>query len=217
MRLVDTHCHLHREEFDVDRDQIVSRAREEGVEILLDPATTLASNRTVADLTRRFPEVYGAAGIHPHHADEVTPAVIEELERIASDPRMVAIGEIGLDYYRNLCPAQIQREALRQLLALSRRLDRPVILHCREAYADLFPILREVLPVPMEKVVLETDAPFLAPQQRRGQRNEPAFLHELVQTWARLRGMTEEEVARRTTENARRLFGFPADGAGDSL
>lgn len=270
MSLVDTHCHLHRAEFGPDRDQIVARAREAGVVALVDPATDLASNRTVIELTQRYPELYAALGLHPHDAAQLTPESLQELEALAQAEKVVAIGEIGLDYYRNLSPKEIQQETLRKLLLLAKKLKQPVILHCRgegaantsagegqEVYEDLFKILKEILnppirgllhcfsgtveiaeralamglslsfagnltfpkaeplravakAVPADKVVLETDAPFLSPQSCRGKRNEPSYLSELVQEWARIRGVAPEEIAQQTTENAFRLFGIKA-------
>ncbi|MBI3322894.1 MAG: YchF/TatD family DNA exonuclease [Candidatus Omnitrophica bacterium] len=263
MKLVDTHCHLHRAEFDADREQVLERARGAGVAAILDPAVELASNRAVVELAGRHPDVYGAVGVHPHHAQELTDAGFQELASLAVNERVAAIGEIGLDYYRELCPRQTQKEALRQLLRLAHELNKPVILHCRDAaqqgagqaYADLFATLREMLKppirgllhcfsgdlaaareglelglylsfagnltfpsaeplravakeVPFDRVVLETDAPFLSPQGRRGKRNESAYLPELVETWARIKGLTPEDVARVTTANAHHVLGI---------
>lgn len=255
MILVDTHCHLHRQEFDLDRTQVVARAKEAGVTVLLDPATDLKSNKMVVDLARQIPEVYAGVGVHPHDAAGLTAAGVDEIAALASSPKVVAIGEIGLDYYRNLSPPEVQQEALRKLLRLADRLKKPVILHCREAYPDLFSILRECLTppirgllhcfsggveeanegmelgfhlsfagnltfpkadrlrevakaVPLEKLLLETDAPFLAPQAFRGKRNEPAYMTELVRTWVEIRKVTPEELAQITTATARELFGI---------
>ena len=264
---VDTHCHLHRAEFDADRDEVVKRSVEAGALALLDPATDLASNRAVVELARRHPQVYAAIGVHPHDARELTPEGLAELERLAADEKAVAVGEIGLDYFRELCPRDIQKEAFRKLLRLAHELGKPVILHCRQeegagvsgrggqAYRDLFDILKETLKppirgllhcfsgdlaaaregmdlglhlsfagnltfikadplravakeVPLERVVLETDAPFMAPQGRRGQRNEPAYLEELARTWAKLKDLTADDVMRVTSVNAYHLFGI---------
>jgi TatD DNase family protein len=255
MTLIDTHCHLHRHEFDVDRAAVLVRAGQAGVSVLLDPATDLASNRTVVALAQEIPEVYAAVGVHPHDAAELTPAGLEELASLATRPKVVAIGEIGLDYYRCLSPREVQQEALRGLLRLAHEMNLPVILHCRQAYPDLFALLKECFKapirgllhcfsgdadvarqaidgglylsfagnltfpkadalrtvareIPLDRVLLETDAPFLAPQAYRGQRNEPAYLNELVQTWAKIQGLTPEDIARVTTVNAHHLFGL---------
>jgi len=221
----------------------------------------------VLELSRRYPQVYAALGVHPHDARELTDEALAELGRMATEEKVAAIGEIGLDYYRDLCPRELQQQALRKLLRLAHELGKPVILHCRQeegagvsgqsgqAYRDLFGILRECLKppirgllhcfsgdlataqealemglhlsfagnltfskaeslravareVPLEKVVLETDAPFMAPQGQRGRRNEPAYLAELVETWAKLKDLTPGDVARITTVNAHQLFGI---------
>lgn len=263
--LVDTHCHLHRAEFDADRDAVVERARLAGVAALLDPATDWASNARVLELSRAYPAVYAALGVHPHHATELTDEGLRELGRLATGEKVAAIGEIGLDYYREICPRAAQQEALPKLLRLAHELNKPVILHCRgaatagaenlQAHHDLLAILKETLKppirgllhcfsgdravaeqamemglhisfagnltfpkaqplrdvarsVPTDRVVLETDAPFLAPQGNRGQRNEPSFLGELVEAWAQLKDLTAEDVARVTTVNAHHLFGI---------
>ena len=261
MNLVDTHCHLHRQEFDADREAVIARAKEAGAVALLDPATDRASNRAVVELASSHPEVYAAVGLHPHDAGELTPEVLEELTAFGAREKVVAIGEIGLDYYRNLSPPDIQRQALQEFLRLAHELGKPVILHCRDsdsgetAYRDLFSILTRCLKppirgvlhcfagtaqaakeavdlglylsfagnltfpkadplravaetVPFDRVVLETDAPFLAPQAHRGKRNEPGFLGQLVETWARIRNLTPEDIARTTTANAHHLFGI---------
>ncbi len=268
MTIVDTHCHLHREEFDPDREEVLRRAREAGVSVLIDPATNLASNYAVVSEAQNYPDVYAAVGIHPHDAAELTGRALEELKTLASRPKVVAVGEIGLDYYRNLCPRSVQHKALRELFQLAGLLKLPVIIHCRgegagnasageggAVFRDLFDLVRECLPlpargllhcfsgdldsalealelgftlsfagnltfikagalrdvareVPFDRVVLETDAPFLAPQAYRGKRNEPAYLTELVRTWADLRGLTMKDVAQETAVNTFQLFGI---------
>ena len=267
--MIDTHCHLHRVEFDVDRDQVVRRATEAGINILLDPATDYPSNERVVSLAHNTPEVYAAVGIHPHDAAQLTEGAFQQIADYAHQKKVVAIGEIGLDYYRHISDPGLQKEVLKRLLSLARQTGLPVILHCRDqekggssssqkgtVYHDLFKILREIFEpplqgllhcfagdaavaqealdlglfisfagnltfskadvlrrvareVPMDRIVLETDAPFLAPQSRRGQRNEPCFLFELVEAWAGLVNCAPNEIVRATTSNAQRLFGFP--------
>lgn len=263
MKLVDTHCHLHREEFERDRRKVLERARAAGVAAIVDPAVELSSNRAVAELAEREPDVYAALGVHPQHAAELTDEGLKELAALGTGAKVAAIGEIGLDYYRESAPRETQKEALRRQLRLAHELGKPVILHCRDvgqvgagqAYADLFAILRETLKppirgllhcfsgdlaaaregmdlglylsfagnltftnaqalravakeVPFDRVVLETDGPFLAPQGQRGKRNEPSFLPELVGTWAKIKDLTPEDVARVTTVNAHHVFGI---------
>lgn len=272
--IVDTHCHLHRAEFDADRDAIIARARQIGLTALIDPATDVASSRTVAQTVQKYPELYGAVGVHPQDTAGLTDEGLAELRRLALAPKIVAIGEIGLDYYRESTPRSVQQQALRRLLALAQETNKPIILHCRQeesgglagqggqAYHDLFSILRECMKppvrgvlhcfsgdieaaneaiglglylsfagiltfakaealravarqVPFDRVMLETDAPFLAPQPYRGKRNEPAFLDALIKTWAEIKDLSEEDVRRVTSVNAYQLFGVgqpPARG-----
>jgi TatD DNase family protein len=264
--IIDTHCHLHRAEFEADRDAIIARARQIGLTALIDPATDVASSRTVVETVQKYPELYGAIGVHPQDTAGLTAEGLAELRRLAAAPKIVAIGEIGLDYYRESTPRSVQQKALRDLLAIARETNKPVILHCRQeesgglagqggqAYQDLFSILRECMPlpirgvlhcfsgdeaaakealdlglylsfsgiltftkaealravakqVPFDRVMLETDAPFLAPQPYRGKRNEPAFLDALVKTWAEIKDLSEEDVRRVTSVNAWHLFG----------
>jgi TatD DNase family protein len=255
MEWIDSHCHLHRAEFDADRAQAIERAKRAGAVALLNPATDFASNRTILELIKTFPHLYGAVGIHPHHAEELNETVVEQLSAWATTPGVVAIGEIGLDYVRAFAPPPIQREALRRQLRLAHELNKPVILHCRGAFEDLMAILKECLrppirgvvhcfsgdlatasklldlglmlsfaanvgyphseslrsvakEVPLDQVLLETDAPFLPPPSRRGQRNEPAYLAEMIPMWAEWKGLSLEDVARTTTVNAYHLFGI---------
>ena len=264
--LVDTHTHLHRSEFDADRESVLKRAKEAGVVALLDPATDFQSNRTVVELAKKDPCVYAAVGLHPHHADQFSEEVLQELSQLAADPRVVAIGEIGLDDHREHSDRKVQRATLERLLSLAHTLGKPVILHCRgselpgqagadETYRSLFAVLKEVLKppirgvlhcfsggwetveqalemglslsfagnltfknalalqevakrVPLDRVLLETDAPFLSPQAFRGKRNEPSYLPELVRTWAQLKDLSPEDVARTTAVSAYHLFGI---------
>ena len=140
--MIDTHCHLHRAEFDADRNAVLARAREAGLTALIDPATDFASNQLTVELARRHPDVYAAVGIHPHDAVELTDEILRELASLGAQEKVAAVGEIGLDYFRDLSPRPVQQEALRKLLRLAHELGKPVILHCRDAFPDLFAILR---------------------------------------------------------------------------
>ncbi|MCM8794983.1 MAG: TatD family hydrolase [Candidatus Omnitrophica bacterium] len=273
MTIIDTHCHLHRQEFDGDRQLVLERAKQAGVAALVDPATDPVSCRKVTELAASHPGVYAAVGIHPHEAAACTPESLAEIAALSGRPKVVAIGEIGLDYYREIVPREIQQKTLAIFLKLATLKKLPVILHCRgagattasagkgaEVYRDLFRLLKENMTVPvrgllhcfsgnleaamegigmglclsfagnltftkaqplrevakrvpLENLLLETDAPYLAPQSLRGKRNEPAYLPELIRTWADLRQMTPEEVALLTARNARRLFSIP-EGVG---
>jgi len=263
MYLIDSHCHLDFPQFDNDREAVVQRAREAGVEIIINPGADLESSRRAVALAECYPEVYAAVGVHPHQAKSVTDEVVAELRRLAAHPKVVAIGEIGLDFYRDLSPRDVQRQAFRQQLALAAELDLPVIVHSREAHDDVMAILTEwlrdsklkaqssklkgvlhafsgdramaermfelgfcvgiagpvtflnahrlralVRELPLERLLIETDAPYLAPHPYRGKRNEPARVALVATAVAELHGMAETAVASQTAANARRLFGL---------
>lgn len=252
--LFDTHAHLHFPGFDEDRDAVLARARAAGVRRMVTIGTDGETSRAALALAERHPDVWATAGVHPHDAAESDEAAQGEVERIAAERRVVAIGEIGLDFFRNLSPPETQERMLRRFLALARRLRKPVVLHCRDAHAEILALLGEervadvggimhcfsgdvaiarrcldlgllislagpvtypnarALPdvarfVPGDRLVVETDCPFLPPQGYRGKRNEPAYLTITAARVAELRGEPLDDLAARTTANARRLFG----------
>ena len=254
LELFDSHAHLHFPGFDEDRDAMLARARAAGVRRMLTIGTDAATSRDALALAEREPDVWATAGVHPHDAGESDEAAIAEVERLATAPRVVAIGEIGLDFFRNLSPPDVQARMLRRLLELARRVRKPVAIHCRDAHEQTLGILAEervgevggimhcfsgdvpiarrcldlgllislagpvtypnarALPdvarfVPADRLVLETDCPFLPPQGYRGKRNEPAYLAITAARVAELRGEPLEALARRTSDNARRLLG----------
>ncbi|HHS98582.1 MAG TPA: TatD family deoxyribonuclease [Chloroflexi bacterium] len=251
MRLVDSHAHLDFPQFDADREVVIERAREAGLVAILNVGTDLASSRAAGALADRYDFIYAAVGVHPHDAKTVTPAVLEDLRELARHPKVVAIGEIGLDYYRDLSPRPVQRRVFAQQLALAAELGLPVVVHSREAHDDVLAALQdwqggggvlhsysggperleEVMalgfsiglsgPVtfrkahrlravaaaaPLDRLLVETDCPYLTPVPYRGRRNEPAYVRYVAEAVARARGVSVEDVARATTENARRLF-----------
>jgi len=256
MYLIDSHCHLDFPQFDSDRQAVVQRAREAGVKAIINPGADLESSHQAVALAERYPEVYAAVGVHPHEARSVSDEVVAELRRLAAHPKVVAIGEIGLDFYRDLSPRDMQRQAFRQQLALAAELDLPVIVHSREAHDEVMAILMEwargpklkgvlhafsgdramaewafnlgfcvgiagpvtflnarrlqalVRELPLEWLLIETDAPYLTPHPYRGKRNEPARVALVAATIARLQGVSERVAAQQTTSNARRLFGL---------
>ncbi|MGQ9516901.1 MAG: TatD family hydrolase [Anaerolineae bacterium] len=257
--LVDTHAHLDFDDFDADREEVIQRAREAGVRYIINPGADQESSRRAVALAERHQDIFAAVGIHPHEASSLTEDVWRELRRLAQHPRVVAIGEIGLDYYRDLSPRPVQQTAFRRQLALAAELGLPIIIHDRDAHEDVLAILqawraegheqpilfhafsgdletaRRVLKIggyiaiggpvtftnarrlpamlpqlPLERLVVETDCPYLAPHPYRGQRNEPAYLPLVVEKMASLCHRPAEEIARLTTENARRLFRLPA-------
>jgi len=259
--LVDSHCHLDLPQFDADRDAVIARMAESGVRYAVNPGVDLPSSRAAVALALRQREcIYAAVGIHPHEAKTLDAVALKELEQLATSPRVVAVGEIGLDYYRDLSPRDVQRRAFVAQLELAAELDLPVIVHDREAHDDVLALLSDwhstldirrstlgvlhsfsgdvamaeqvvalgffigvsgpvtyrnadrlrdvVRAVPLDRLLIETDAPYLTPLPRRGQRNEPAYVSIVAQAVADVRGVTLEQVAAQTTANACVLFGL---------
>lgn len=254
--LVDSHCHLDFDSFDADRGEVISRAREAGVNRMVVPSLDLDNCETVLAIANKFEGVYAAVGIHPNSSQDWRDEWVGTLRTLARHKKVVAIGEIGLDYYRDRAPREIQRRSLEAQLKLAAELNLPVILHNRQSDSDLIaalkssdnsdrkepgvlhsfsttwntaaaamdmgyylgfggPVtykkaddLREVVSkVPLDRIVVETDAPFLAPQKYRGKRNEPAYVSLVAERIATICGLDFEELAQQTTENAIRLFG----------
>ena len=246
----DTHCHLNHPDFASDAGLVWSRAKDAGVHAAVVVGYDLASSESALQVAERLAGCWASVGIHPHDAVQCDENALLQLHRLASHPRATAIGEIGLDYYRNLSPKDAQQQALEQQIHLALQLRLPVIIHCRDAYDDLLPILaryplrgvlhcfsgelhhaqravemgwylgiggvvtfknahtlREVVQrVPLENLLLETDAPYLAPMPHRGKRNEPAYIPLIARMVASLKNVPLEELATVTTQNARCLF-----------
>ncbi|MGQ9477036.1 MAG: TatD family hydrolase [Candidatus Bipolaricaulia bacterium] len=251
--LIDTHLHLEMEQFEPDREAVVARAKAAGIG-LITVGIDLGSSARAVELANEH-KIYAAVGIHPHEAKRYSAdleGALAKLEELAQDRRVVALGEIGLDYYRNYSPRTDQLRLFQAQLELAAKLDKPVIVHDRQADEDLLKVLGEaagrvcgvvhsfssslevaeallglglylgfsgpvtfprarqryvIKRVPLERILLETDAPFLTPAPHRGKRNEPSYLRYIVRAIAELRGITEAEVGQQTTENAGRLFG----------
>ena len=259
--LVDTHAHLDDRKFDVDCEEVIQRAYAAGVCQIITVGTDLESSTAAVAIAQRHAQsgVYAAVGVHPHNAAQVGPDTLQELLRQSKEARVVAIGETGLDFYRRLSPQSQQKEVFTAHLELARQVNKPIIIHDREAHAETMAILsrngqkwqgvlhcfsgdREMAlraiemglyisfagPVtfqnahtlqdlarelPLERILIETDCPYLTPHPHRGQRNEPAHVRWIAAKMAALRGLPIERLAEVTTENARRLFGLPAGGA----
>ena len=143
MRLIDSHCHIDFNTFDADRDQVLARAAQTGVKQLINPSTDMASSRRVVELAKRYANVYAAVGVHPYDAPQIDDNSLAELKGLSADPNVVAIGEIGLDYYRDRAPRSAQIRAFEAQLSLAKSLNLPVIIHQREAAADVMAILRQ--------------------------------------------------------------------------
>ena len=253
--LFDTHAHLHFPEYAEDFDAMLARARDAGVRRMVTIGTDADTSRAALAIAGRDPNVWATVGLHPHDAESGDEAFFAELERLAASPRVVALGEMGLDFFRDLSPRPVQETVFRRQVALARRLRKPVVLHCRDAHAETLAILAEehvadvggimhcfsgdveiarrcldlgllislagpvtypnarALPavakfVPADRLVIETDCPFLPPQPYRGKRNEPAYLTITASRVAELRGESLETLAARLTDNALRLFGL---------
>ena len=254
---IDTHCHLAGEEYDADRETVFARAREAGVEafIVIGAGDGLEKNALALKVADQHPDAFAAVGIHPHDASKVDDAgaYLDRLKNWARHKKVVAIGEIGLDYHYDHSPRDAQQKRFREQLALAKELDLPVSIHSREAWGDTVKIVKEFLPLkrggvfhcfggtlaeakevvdlgfyisvsgivtfkkaanlvgvvikmPLDCMVLETDAPFLAPVPYRGKRNEPAFVALVGEKIAEIRRLQKEEVARITSNNAKNLF-----------
>lgn len=255
--LVDTHCHLDCAPLAAEVDAVLGRARAAGVRHCISIGTTVASSRANIALAQQHPMVRAAVGVHPHEADAVTEETFAEIEALARQPGVVAVGEVGLDAYRQLTSLEDQARALRRFIELAQRVRLPLLLHCRAAYDALLALLREcatppiagvihcasgppefiqgalglglhisfagnvtfpnaaalreLVPlVPDERLLLETDAPFLAPQPVRGRTNEPAYVAHTAAGVAQLRGIPVDALGALTSRNARRLFGLAA-------
>ncbi len=253
--LIDTHAHLEMREFDEDRDEVITRAREAGVEYIVTIGTDLESSREAVLLAEKHDCVYAAIGVHPHEVKDILHPTYELLRQLAKHRKVVAYGEIGLDYHYEHSPRTDQKRKFRDMLREARELDLPVIIHDRDAHEDALQILSEewspdlggvmhcfsgdaemakrviemgfsisiagpvtfpkaealrevVRTVPIEHMLVETDAPYLAPQPFRGKRNEPAFVRHTAEMIAKVKGLSFDDVARITGFNAMQLFGI---------
>jgi TatD DNase family protein len=253
--LTDTHCHLSLDQFTEDLAPILDRARKERVERMLIPGIDLRSSERAVEIAEQSEGIYASVGIHPHNASTYSEAAQERLRELAGSSAVVAIGEIGLDYYRDLSPREQQLAALGDQLSLARELELPVIIHNRQAQQELYEVLLEWAPgtkkgvlhafsgtrasadavlssgffigvagpltypnaedlrktiqdLPRDRLLLETDSPYLPPQPHRGKRNEPAFLPLIAEELGRLSGIGTEEVIADTSTNASKLFGW---------
>ncbi len=255
LTVIDTHCHLDFGQYDSDRDQVLQDARANGLESIIVPAVDLKSCKRVLDLTEQYGEVFAAIGIHPNSSADWQDSWINDLRDMAGGTKIVAIGEIGLDYYREHSPRSIQIQAFRLQLELAAELGLPVIIHNRDASDDVLDLLEEsgsmnnsskgvlhsfsgelavaeqalrlgyylgftgpvtfknaeslrlvASRVPINRILVETDGPYLAPQKYRGRRNEPSYVIEVVAKLAELHGVSFEQMARQTTKNAIDLF-----------
>ena len=250
--IFDTHAHYDDEQFDADRDALLASMPESGVGLIVDPGCDLPSSRRAIALAERFPHVYAAVGYHPENCAPYTDADLDVLRELAKHPKVVAIGEIGLDYYwEENPPREFQQTVFRRQLALAQELDLPVIVHDREAHADSLAIVREfpavrgvfhcfsgsvemarelwklgwyvgfdgpvtyknarktvevALEAPPDRILLETDSPYMAPVPVRGTRNDSRNVRYIAEKIAQLRGMETDALIALTAGNGKRLF-----------
>jgi len=255
--LVDTHCHLGDAAFNPDRDVVLAGARAAGVGHIVVIGTSVADSERAAALAESLPGLSATAGLHPHEAKDWSPEAEQRLRALLARPRVVAVGETGLDYHYDHSPRPAQRRAFEAQLALAAELGKPVVVHAREADDDVAALIRDaratlvlhsfssgpkvfeaglaaaayfsfsgmitfkswsatehLTACPPDRLLVETDAPYLAPVPHRGRRNEPAFVREVALALARARGATFDAIVQQTTENARRVFG---DGVSAAL
>jgi TatD DNase family protein len=254
--MIDSHCHLNARHFDDDREDAIARAVSDGVTSFMNIGFDRESLRDTLELVEQYPFMFGAAGVHPHDAESLDDALEADVRQALDHPRMVAVGEIGLDFYRNLAPREVQEAVFKKMIAVAREKNKPIVIHCRDAFNEVLETLaaegttyrgifhafsgspedaqrifdlgfhvgiggvvtyrnarlsETVAAIPIEKIVLETDSPYLTPHPWRGKRNEPSFVAHVARTVAIVKGLSLEEVSRITTQNYLDAMGLSAE------
>lgn len=259
--IVDSHAHLDMHELATDLPQVLARAKRNDVTHIVTIGADISSSQKAVEISREYPDIFAAVGFHPHDAKKVSESDYITLKKLCSEPGVVAIGEMGLDYYRNLSPGAVQVEVFKCQLKLALELDLPIIIHCRQAHQNVLEILRDwskekgkkgkeqgksgvihcfsgnllqareyadmrfllsvsgqitypgssnlqeaVSKIPLEYLLIETDAPFLTPQKYRGRKNEPGYIVEVAQKIAEVKNIPFQQVCEATTRNAFDLF-----------
>ncbi len=255
IRLADAHAHLDMPEYAADQAEIIAQAGKAGIALIITVGISLENSYEAIVTAQKYPGIFAAVGVHPHGAAGVNEAAVADIAELLHKPRVVAVGEIGLDFYRNRAPAEVQERVFRRFLDLAVSRQKPVIIHSRDATEKTLSILRDyrqklhggvmhcfsgtydearsflelgleisfsgVLTypnakplheagrrLPLDRLLIETDAPYLSPQPRRGKRNEPAFVRFTAETLAELQNLPLETVAAQTWNNTCRLFGI---------
>ncbi|AIG24477.1 TatD family hydrolase [Brevibacillus sp. 7WMA2] len=251
--LFDTHAHLNAEQFDEDRDEVIARAKENGVSTIVNVGFNRETIPTTMELAEKYDFIYAVVGWHPQDAITMKEQDLEWLEELSKHPKVVGLGEMGLDYYWDTSPRDVQAEVFRKQIRLARKLQMPIIIHDRDAHQDIIEILREekagevggimhcfsgsyelakmaldmnfyisfggpltfknakrpkevAAKIPLERILIETDCPYLTPHPFRGKRNESAYVKFVAEEMAQIHGLPYEELAKITANNARRLF-----------
>ena len=253
MRLFDTHAHLLSEKFDEDRDELIAGLPQLGIAGMIEVGTTVSDSVKAIELAEKADYIFATIGVHPHEAAEAEPDYIKQLRGLAANPKVLAIGEIGLDYHYDFSPHDVQREVFAHQLELARELELPVAIHMREATQDTLAMLREhkitrgvmhcfsgsaetaeicvdiglhvsftgsvtfknarkvvdaADVVPMDRLMAETDCPYLSPEPVRGRRNDPSNIRYVIQKLAEIKGIAPEEMAEVNIRNAKELYGI---------
>jgi TatD DNase family protein len=249
---IDSHAHIQLDRFDSDRSVVIERAKNSQVSIILVVGFDISTSHLAVELADRYDHIYATVGLHPHDAKRFTPQTLREIALLAEHPKVVALGEMGLDYHRNLSPKSVQKRVFEEQLDLATQLDLPIVVHNRNAFDDILSILenrpqltggvlhcfsentksmdrvidvgfhigiggpvtykksqdlKQVVKVmPADSFLIETDCPWLAPQLRRGKRNEPAYITEIATKIAELRQVAIESVGQTSSQNFRKLF-----------
>ncbi len=253
--LVDSHAHLDGQQFANDLNKIVERATANGISHILTIGCDLESSENSIKVAEKYENIFAAVGVHPHDATEINAEALQQLKSMLAQPKVVALGEIGLDYYRDRSPRDIQRNAFRQQIQLAKQVNKPIIVHDRDAHNEVIEILQEenaaevggvlhcfsgdlkmakqclelgfylsftgtitypknetvreiIKEIPIDRMLVETDCPYLSPQKFRGKRNEPAYVRYTAEKMAEIKELTIEDVARVTSRNCHDLFGF---------
>jgi TatD DNase family protein len=251
--LFDTHAHLDDDRFDEDRKQVIEQCKAEGVELILNAASNLHTSLKSIELAKEYDFIYAAVGVHPHDAKSMDNKTIDVLRDLAADPKVKAIGEIGLDYHYDFSPRDVQQQMFMMQIDLAKQLKLPIIVHDRESHGDIMEIFNKmnvkgmggvlhsfsgsvemarecvkmgfylsisgpltfknnvktvevVREIPLDMLLIETDSPYLTPTPFRGQRNYPGYVRYVAEKIAEIKGLSFEEVAKKTLENGKRLF-----------
>lgn len=251
--LFDSHAHIDGEKFDRDRDLVINRAKANGIEYIMNPGASFESSVRAVEMAQQYDMIYAAVGIHPHDASSLDEGMLLMIEALTKKPKVMAIGEIGLDFHYDFSPRDVQRKWFREQLRLARRLKLPVIIHDREANQETFDTLREeqsfetgvllhcysgsaelakqyvklgafisiagpvtyknsrktievVETIPLERLMIETDSPYLTPEPFRGKRNESLYVKYVCEKIAQIKGIDPEAVGAATTQNAKTYF-----------
>jgi len=251
INLIDTHVHLEDEKFSNDREEVILRAKQEGIHRIINIGSDLITSKQSIELAKKYDFIYATVGLHPHDAGKFNESVYETFLELAKNEKVVGIGEIGLDYYRDLSTRHIQQHVFRQFIRLAKTINLPIIVHDRQAHSDILKILKEegasivggvlhsfsgdvdmlkevinlgfyisisgvvtysdslskiIKLIPLERVLIETDCPYLTPVPYRGKRNEPAYVKYTAEKVGQILGLTLVEISKITTSNAFKLF-----------